>query len=176
VRAATAGSQAGIVGLGKIGMAIATRLQALGMRIGYFGRRRKEGVDYPFFADLEGLAAWSDILLVATPGGPETEGLISARVLAALGPEGTFVNVSRGSVVDETALIGALQRGEIASAGLDVYRNEPDPDPAFAALGNVVLYPHHASGTVETRDRMAEMTLGNLAAFFAGEPLLTPVN
>ena len=97
-------------------------------------------------------------------------------MLAALGPDGTLVNVARGTVVDEPALIAALRSGALGSAGLDVYLNEPDPDPAFAALGNVVLYPHHASGTLETRDRMAQMTLDNLAAFFAGRPLLTPVN
>ena len=122
------------------------------------------------------LAAWADILIVATPGGAETEKLISADVLDALGPEGSLVNISRGTVVDEPALIRALQEGRIASAGLDVYLNEPNPDPAFAALDNVVLYPHHASGTEETRDRMAQLVIDNLAAFFAGKPLLTPVN
>ncbi len=168
--------RAGIVGLGNIGMAIARRCEALGMEIAYFGRRRKPSVGYPFFDDLVALADWSDVLLVATPGGAGTEALISAPVLAALGAEGTLVNVSRGSVVDEPALIEALRNGVIATAGLDVYLNEPNPDPAFADLENVVLYPHHASGTIETRDRMARMTLDNLAAFYAGQPLLTPVN
>jgi lactate dehydrogenase-like 2-hydroxyacid dehydrogenase len=116
------------------------------------------------------------VLLVATPGGPETEGLISSAVLDALGPSGSIVNVSRGTVVDEPALIRALQEGRIASGGLDVYLDEPNPDPAFAALENAVLYPHHASGTEETRDRMAQLVIDNLAAFFAGKPLLTPVN
>lgn len=174
--AATLGKRAGIVGLGNIGLAIARRCAALGMEVGYFGRRPKPGVEYPFFDDLVRFADWADILLVATPGGAATEGLISAPVLAALGSDGTLVNVARGTVVDEPALIAALGSGRLGSAGLDVYLNEPTPDPAFAALGNVVLYPHHASGTAETRDRMAEMTLDNLAAFFAGRPLLTPVN
>lgn len=172
----TSGKKAGIVGLGRIGLAIARRCEALGLTIGYFGRSKKAGNDYAYFDDPVKLAAWADILIVATPGGAETEKLISADVLDALGPEGSLVNISRGTVVDEPALIRALQEGRIASAGLDVYLNEPNPDPAFAALDNVVLYPHHASGTEETRDRMAQLVIDNLAAFFAGKPLLTPVN
>lgn len=172
----TSGKRAGIVGLGNIGAAIARRCEALGMEVGYFGRHQKPGVAYPFFADLVALAGWSDILLVATPGGAGTEGLISAPVLTALGPEGTLVNVARGSVVDEPALITALREGRLGSAGLDVYLDEPTPDPAFAGLANAVLYPHHSSGTVETRDNMADLTLANIAVFFAGKPLLTPVN
>ncbi|GLR51149.1 2-hydroxyacid dehydrogenase [Shinella yambaruensis] len=172
----TAGKRAGIVGLGRIGLAIARRCEAVGLTIGYYGRSRKTGNDYAYFDDPVKLAEWADILLVATPGGAETEGLISAAVLDALGPAGSLVNIARGSVVDEPALIRALSEGRIASAGLDVYYNEPHPDPAFAALDNVVLYPHHASGTEETRDRMAQLVIDNLAAFFAGKPLLTPVN
>lgn len=173
---ATAGKRAGIVGLGNIGLAIARRCEAMGLKIGYCGRNPKPGVDYEYFRDPNGLAEWADILLVATPGGPGTKGLISAAVLDALGPQGTLVNVSRGSVVDEAALIAALREGRIANAGLDVYLNEPDPDPELTAIPNVTLYPHHASGTEETRDRMAQLTLDNLDAFFAGRPLLTPVN
>ena len=172
----TSGKKAGIVGLGRIGLAIARRCEALGLTIGYYGRSKKAGNDYAYFDDPVKLAAWADILIVATPGGAETEKLISADVLDALGPEGSLVNISRGTVVDEPALIRALQEGRIASAGLDVYLNEPNPDPAFASLDNVVLYPHHASGTEETRDRMAQLVIDNLAAFFAGKPLLTPVN
>ncbi|MBB5042056.1 2-hydroxyacid dehydrogenase [Shinella fusca] len=172
----TSGKKAGIVGLGRIGLAIARRCEALGLTIGYYGRSKKAGNDYAYFDDPVKLAAWADILIVATPGGAETEKLISADVLDALGSEGSLVNISRGTVVDEPALIRALQEGRIASAGLDVYLNEPNPDPAFAALDNVVLYPHHASGTEETRDRMAQLVIDNLAAFFAGKPLLTPVN
>lgn len=172
----THGKKAGIVGLGNIGMAIARRCEAVGLEIGYFGRSKKTGNDYAYFDNLVRLAEWADILIVATPGGPSTEGLISADVLDALGPAGSFINIARGTVVDEPALIQALQEGRIASAGLDVYLNEPHPDPRFATLDNVVLYPHHASGTEETRDRMAQLTLDNLAAFFAGKSLLTPVN
>ncbi|MCW5707724.1 2-hydroxyacid dehydrogenase [Shinella sp.] len=172
----TTGKRAGIVGLGRIGLAIARRCEAVGLTIGYSGRSRKTGNDYAYFDDPVKLAEWADILLVATPGGAETEGLISAAVLNALGPAGSLVNIARGSVVDEPALIRALSEGRIASAGLDVYYNEPNPDPAFAVLDNVVLYPHHASGTEETRDRMAQLVIDNLAAFFSGKPLLTPVN
>ncbi|MDT1064260.1 2-hydroxyacid dehydrogenase [Paracoccus sp. CPCC 101403] len=171
----TVGRRTGIVGLGNIGHSIARRCEALGHEIGYFGRSRKP-VDYRFFDDLVRLADWADILIVATPGGAGTEGLVSAEVIRALGPEGTLVNVARGTVVDEAALIAALQGGKLGSAGIDVYLNEPTPDPALAALSNVILYPHHASGTVETRDRMARMALDNVDAFFAGQPLLTPVN
>jgi lactate dehydrogenase-like 2-hydroxyacid dehydrogenase len=172
----TAGKKAGIVGLGRIGLAIAKRCEAVGMTIGYYGRSRKSGNDFTYFDDVMKLADWADVLLVATPGGRETEGLISSAVLDALGPAGSLVNVSRGTVVDEPALIRALQEGRIASAGLDVYLDEPNPDPAFGALDNAVLYPHHASGTEETRDRMAQLVIDNLAAFFARKPLLTPVN
>ncbi|MBK4216013.1 2-hydroxyacid dehydrogenase [Paracoccus caeni] len=170
------GKRAGIVGLGNIGKAIARRCEVLGMEIGYSGRSQKAGVDHAYFADPVALADWADVLLIATPGGAGTEGLISAAVIDALGPEGTLINISRGTVVDEAALIAALQAGRIASAGLDVYLDEPNPDPVLTALPNVVVYPHHASGTEETRDAMAQLTLDNLAAFFAGKPVLTPVN
>jgi lactate dehydrogenase-like 2-hydroxyacid dehydrogenase len=172
----TEGSRAGIVGLGNIGRAIAKRCAAMGQEIGYYGRSEKPGTGYAYFNDLVKLADWADVLIAATPGGEETRGLISAGVLDALGPTGTFVNIARGTVVDEPALIAALQLGRLGSAGLDVYLNEPNPDPAFAAMENVVLYPHHASGTVETRDAMAQLVVDNLAAHFAGRPLLTPVN
>lgn len=172
----TAGKRAGIVRLGHIGLAIARRCEAMGLKIGYFGRNPKPGVGYEYFRDPAALAAWADILLVAAPGGAGTAGLISAAVLDALGPNGTLVNIARGSVVDEAALIAALRDGRIANAGLDVYLNEPEPDPELTALPNVTLCPHHASGTEETRDRMAQLTIDNLDAFFAGRPLLTPVN
>ncbi|WP_199259076.1 2-hydroxyacid dehydrogenase [Paracoccus binzhouensis] len=170
----TVGLRTGIVGLGNIGLAIASRCQALGHQVAYFGRSRKP-VDYEYVPDLVALAEWADLLIVATPGGAATQGLVGARVLRALGPAGTLVNVARGSVVDEPALIAALRDGGLGSAGLDVYANEPCPDAALAGLSNVALYPHHASGTEETRDRMAQLTLDNLAAFFAGQPLPTPV-
>lgn len=165
----------GIVGLGNIGQAIAKRFEALSHEIGYFGRNQKP-VAYRFFDDLRELADWADFLIVATPGGPETIGLISAEVIEALGPEGVLVNIARGSVVDEPALIAALQDGRLGAAGLDVFLDEPHPDPALAELPNTALFPHHASGTIDTRDRMARLALDNLAAFFEGKPLLTPVN
>ncbi|MGI2035375.1 2-hydroxyacid dehydrogenase [Rhizobium panacihumi] len=172
----TFGKKAGIVGLGQIGLAIARRCEAVGLTIGYHTRSPKPGNDYTYFDDPVKLAEWADVLIAATPGGPATEGLISADVLDALGPSGSFVNIARGTVVDEPALIKALEEERIASAGLDVYLNEPNPDPRFAKLDNVVLYPHHASGTEETRERMAQLAVDNLDAFFAGRPLLTPVN
>jgi lactate dehydrogenase-like 2-hydroxyacid dehydrogenase len=171
----TAGSKAGIVGLGQIGQAIATRCAALNQEVAYHTRRPRPEAPWRHVPELVDLARWADVLIAITPGGPETRGLISAQVIDALGPEGTFVNVSRGSVVDEPALIAALQEGRLGAAGLDVFATEPTPDPAFATLPNVVLYPHHASGTVETRDAMAQLVVDNLAAHFAGRPLLTPV-
>ncbi|MEH6776120.1 MAG: 2-hydroxyacid dehydrogenase [Cereibacter changlensis] len=172
----TAGKSVGIVGLGRIGSAIARRCETLGLTVGYFGRREKPGVGYRYFADVVALAEWSDILIAATSGGAETRAIVSASALKALGPEGSFINIARGSVVDEPAMIAALKDGRLGSAGLDVFENEPDPDPAFRDLDNVVLYPHHASGTEETRDKMAQLVVDNLAAHFSGRALLTPVN
>ena len=169
------GKRVGIVGLGNIGRGIAARCEVLGMTVSYCGRNPKPGVGYDYFADPVALAGWADVLIVATPGGAATQGLISVAVLDALGPQGTLVNIARGSVVDEPALIAALREGRIASAGLDVFVDEPNSDPAFNSLTNVVLYPHHASGTEETRDAMSQLAMDNLDAFFAGKPLLTPV-
>jgi len=168
---ATRGNKVGIVGIGMIGQAIARRFTPLGVEIGYTARSEKS-VPYRYFSDVTSLARWSDILVVIVPGGPATEGLINFAVMAALGPTGTLVNVSRGSVVDEAALIEALGGGCLGSAGLDVYQNEPNPAPALIGLPNVTLYPHHASGTVETRDAMSQTVVDNLAAHFAGKPLL----
>ncbi|MFG6081143.1 2-hydroxyacid dehydrogenase [Paracoccus litorisediminis] len=172
----TSGRKVGIVGLGRIGAAIAKRCAALGMEIGYYGRAPKPGVPYQYFGDVIEMAGWSDVLIAAASGGPETAHLVSAAALDALGPEGSFINISRGSVVDESALLDALESGRLGSAGLDVFLNEPNPDPRFGKLSNVVLYPHHASGTVETRDKMSQLVVDNLAAHYAGQPLLTPVN
>jgi lactate dehydrogenase-like 2-hydroxyacid dehydrogenase len=172
----TEGSRVGIVGLGRIGAAIAVRCTVLGQEIGYHSRTKKDDIQFSYYSDLIKLAEWADILVAATPGGLQTEALISKDVLHALGPNGTFINISRGTVVDEAALIEALTTGKLGSAGLDVYLNEPTPDKAFASMNNVVLYPHHASGTVQTRDAMAQLVVDNLAAFFAGKPLLTAVN
>lgn len=168
------GKRIGIVGLGTIGAAIAARFGPLGVEIGYTARSEKP-VPHQYHADVLSLAAWSDVLIVIVPGGPATQGMINAEVLAALGPQGTLINVARGSVVDEPALIAALQSGQLGSAGLDVFVNEPNPDPVLTALPTVTLYPHHASGTVETRDAMSQTVVDNLAAHFAGRPLLSPV-
>jgi lactate dehydrogenase-like 2-hydroxyacid dehydrogenase len=131
-------------------------------------------VPYRFVPDLESLASESDFLIITASGGASTRDLVNARILDALGPEGFLVNVARGSIVDEPALIAALQNRRIAGAGLDVFRDEPHPSPAFSALDNVVLAPHAASGTEETRGAMGQLVIDNLAAHFAGKPLLTP--
>jgi lactate dehydrogenase-like 2-hydroxyacid dehydrogenase len=125
--------------------------------------------------DLAALAAESDHLVVAVAGGPETRGLISREIIEALGPDGLLINISRGSVVDQDAMIAALRDGRLGHAALDVYAQEPTQEPGLVSLRNVTLYPHHASGTVETRDAMAQLVVDNLAAFFAGKALLTPV-
>ncbi|MFV0300681.1 MAG: 2-hydroxyacid dehydrogenase [Paracoccus sp. (in: a-proteobacteria)] len=169
------GKRLGIVGMGTIGQEIARRAEAMRMEVSYWNRRPKD-VPFAFQPDLVQLATDSDVLIVIVAGGEGTRGLISAPVMAALGSDGLLVNVSRGSVVDEPALIAALTSGALGQAALDVYASEPDPDPALTALPNATLYPHHASGTVETRDAMAQLVVDNLAAFHAGRPLLTPVD
>ncbi|MEP2533251.1 2-hydroxyacid dehydrogenase [Shimia sp.] len=168
------GKRAGILGLGIIGQEIANRLQALKLDIGYCTRRRKDNA-YRYFPDAVSLANWSDILIVAVPGGAETEGMIDKSVLSELGTQGTLINIARGSVVDEEALISCLTSGALGSAGLDVFLNEPDPDPRLTELRNVVLYPHHASGTNETRCAMSQLALNNLIAHFSGASLISPV-
>jgi len=167
------GKHVGLLGLGTIGTEIALRLQAMRMKIGYFTRSPKN-VDYTYFATATTLADWSDVLVVAIPGGPGTKGLVDETVLRRLGPTGTLINIARGSVVDEPALINCLRTGALGSAGLDVYLNEPHPDPNLTGLPNVVLYPHHASGTVETREAMTRIAVGNLLAHFSGQTLISP--
>jgi D-3-phosphoglycerate dehydrogenase len=169
------GKSVGIVGMGRIGQALATRLEAFGCDIAYFSRHRHDDLPYHFEPDLVALARDVDFLLVTVAGGEGTRGLITAEVLAALGPEGIFVNISRGTTVDEAALLAALENRTIKAAGLDVFQNEPRIDPRFIALDNVVLQPHHGSGTIETRQAMGQLVRDNLAAHFAGQPLVTPV-
>lgn len=168
------GKKLGIVGLGRIGQAIASRAVPSGVEVGYFGRSKK-AVDYRFFDDLTELARWSDILVLSCPGGAATNGIIDEVVLEALGKDGVVINIARGSVIDEPALIRALQQRSIAGAGLDVFENEPNIDPAFAGLDNTVLYPHMGSGTVETRDAMAQLVVDNLDAWDAHRELITPI-
>jgi D-3-phosphoglycerate dehydrogenase len=170
-----AGKRLGIVGMGRIGQAIARRASAFGCEISYFSRRPQSQVSYPFESDLIALAEWSEFLIVIVPGGEATKNIIDAAVLKALGANGILVNVSRGSTVDEGALIAALRDGTIKAAGLDVFLNEPKIDPRFLALDNVVLQPHHGSGTIETRKAMGQLVRDNLAAHFAGAALPTPV-
>lgn len=169
-----AGKTMGILGLGRIGEEIAKRAQAFGMKIRYHNRDRKK-VSYAYDADVLSLAKQSDVLLVATPGGAGTQHIVNAKVLAALGPEGFLVNISRGSTIDEPALIAALQNKRIAGAGLDVFENEPSVDPRFFALDNAVVFPHVASATVETRTAMGNLQIENLRRHFAGKPVLTRV-
>lgn len=170
------GARLGVVGMGRIGQAIAHRARAFGMQIAYTARSPRAGVEYAYHADAAALAGAVDFLVVITPGGAATRGLIDARVLEALGPQGYLVNVARGSVVDEPALIAALSKGVIAGAALDVFANEPTVPAELRAMPNVVLTPHMASGTKQTREAMAQLTFDNLRAHFAGTPLLTPVD
>ena len=169
------GARLGLVGMGRIGKAIAQRALAFGMVISYTARSEKQGLMYRYFPNATALAAESDFLVVITPGGAATRKLINAEVLQALGPKGILVNVARGSVVDEAALITALQNGTIGGAALDVFENEPNVPQALIDMPNVVLAPHIGSATRETRQAMADLALGNLKAHFAGQPLLTPV-
>jgi len=169
------GRRLGIVGLGRIGLATAKRAAACGMAIAYHGPRRKADAPYPYFANLVELAKDSDVLALTLPGGAGTRHLVDAEVLAALGPQGTLVNVARGSIVDEAALVGALQSGALGAAALDVFEDEPRVPAALVAMENVVLQPHVGSATHQTRAAMGQLVLDNLAAHFAGRPLPTRV-
>jgi lactate dehydrogenase-like 2-hydroxyacid dehydrogenase len=169
------GARLGIVGLGRIGQAIARRASAFGMQIAYTARSEKPDSGFQFYPTAAALAAQVDFLVAITPGGAGTQHLINAEVLQALGPRGFLINVARGSVVDEAALIDALQKGSIAGAGLDVFANEPHVPEALWSLRNVVLTPHMASATTETRQAMADLAFANMQAGISGLPLRTPV-
>jgi len=169
------GKVCGIYGFGRIGQAIALRAQAFGMQVQYFQPRAKEGVDVPRAGSLLALAEASDYLVVAAPGSPDTRHTVNAAVLEALGPQGTLVNIARGSLVDEDALITALRDRTLGMAALDVFADEPRVPAALRELDNVVLTPHVGSLTVETRHAMGQLVVDNLRAHFAGQPLLTPV-
>jgi len=169
------GARVGLVGMGRIGQAIAHRATAFGMSIAYTARNARAGLPYRYLPTAAALAAESDFLVVITPGGAGTRKMIDAEVLAALGSRGILVNVARGSVVDEAALIDALERGVIAGAGLDVFENEPHVPARLLALPHVVLVPHIGSATGQTRQAMADLAAANLAAHFAGQALLSPV-
>jgi len=167
------GTRLGVVGLGRIGQAIAKRAAAFDMSIAYTGRRAKTNAPFRYYPTASELAANSDYLVVAVPGGDDTKNMINAQVLKALGPKGIVVNIARGSVIDQTALLQALKDKSIAGAGLDVFWDEPNIDPQFFKLQNVVLTPHNGSNTHETRRAMADLALANLKAFFEERPLLT---
>jgi lactate dehydrogenase-like 2-hydroxyacid dehydrogenase len=169
------GRRAGIVGLGRIGKAIARRLEAFGLPVVYHGRKAQPGVAYRYYPDLVEMARDVDVMIVITPGGAATRHLINAKVLEALGPNGILINVSRGSVVDQDALIAALKERKILSAGLDVYANEPHVPPELLAMDNVVLLPHVGSASVHTRNAMNQLVVDNLLAWAAGKKPLTPV-
>ncbi len=167
------GKKLGILGLGRIGRAIAQRAEGFGMEILYTDRA-KLNTNYRFLPDLVSLAKESDFLMVATSAGPDARHMVNAQVLEALGPEGILINIARGSVVDEKALLAALDEGRIAGAGLDVFEHEPNVPPVLFSRDDVVLLPHIASSTRETRGEMGRLVIRNLEAWFSGKPLVTP--
>ncbi|HUS54048.1 MAG TPA: 2-hydroxyacid dehydrogenase [Thermohalobaculum sp.] len=169
------GARVGILGLGRIGKEIARRCQAFKMRISYYGRQAQPYEPYEYYADLEAMARDVDWLVVIAPGTPETRGIVSRKVMQALGPRGCLVNVARGSIVDEPAMVELLQSGALGGAALDVFADEPRVPKALIGLDNVVLSPHQGSATTKTRTAMGDLVVQNLAAHFAGAPLLTPV-
>jgi lactate dehydrogenase-like 2-hydroxyacid dehydrogenase len=170
------GRRAGVLGLGRIGIEVAKRLAGFDMDIAYSDvAARDHARDWTFIADPVALAARSDFLFVTLAASPATRHIVSRDVLAALGPEGMLINISRASNIDEEALLHALETGALGSAALDVFDGEPKLNPRFLALPNVLLQPHHASGTVETRKAMGQLMRDNLTAHFAGAPLPTPV-
>ena len=169
-----AGKQVGIAGMGRIGQDLAKRLEPFKVNLAYTGPTQKD-LPYEYFPDVQSLAKASDVLFLACPATPETEKMINAEVLKALGPQGYLINIARGSVVDETALLVALQQKWIAGAALDVFENEPNPNPEFLNLDNVLLTPHIGSATSETRQLMTNLAIDNLEAFYNKRPLLTEV-
>ncbi|MGG5173873.1 2-hydroxyacid dehydrogenase [Pseudarthrobacter sp. J1763] len=169
------GSRLGIVGMGRIGEAIGRRAAAFHMPVRYYSRQPKPSVDYEFEPSLVELATWADALVICVPGGAATKDLVNAEILRALGPHGFLINVGRGSVVDEAALIKALHAGELGGAGLDVFANEPHVPAQLQNLPNVVITPHIGSATWQTREAMSQLVVANIRAFEEGRPLVTPV-
>ena len=169
-----AGKQIGIAGMGRIGQDLAKRLEPFKVKIAYTGPSRK-ALSYDYYPDIKALALASDVLILACPASPETDRMINAEVLDALGSSGFLLNIARGSVVDEGALLVALQQKKIAGAALDVFDNEPNPNPGLLNLDNVLLTPHIGSATVETRQLMTNLAIDNLKAFYNQQPLLTEV-
>jgi lactate dehydrogenase-like 2-hydroxyacid dehydrogenase len=169
------GKKLGVVGLGNIGRKVARRALGFDIEIGYHNRREQPDTGYRYFDSLTALAVWADYLVVATPGGPSTRHLINAEVLAALGSKGYLVNVARGSVVDTAALARALERGELASAGLDVYEGEPNPPALLSGIERVVLTPHVGGRSPEALAASVAMFIENATRHFSGKPVLTPL-
>jgi lactate dehydrogenase-like 2-hydroxyacid dehydrogenase len=165
----------GIVGMGRIGKAIARRLEAFGVPVVYHSRNPQSGVSYKYYASLIEMAKAVDTLMIIVPGGAATKNMIDAGVFKALGPQGIVINMARGSVIDEPALIAALQNRTIFSAGLDVFANEPEVPQALIAMENVVLLPHVGSATEATRAAMDRLLVDNIVAWAEGKPPLTPV-
>ena len=165
----------GIVGMGRIGQAIARRLEASRVPVSYHSRKPAAGVSYKHYGDLIGMAKAVDTLIVIVPGGASTAKMINAEVMKALGPRGVIINVARGSVLDEQALIAALKSGTILAAGLDVFEKEPNVPDELKSMQNVVLLPHIGSASVVTRNAMDQLVVDNLKNWFAGKPVLTPV-
>jgi lactate dehydrogenase-like 2-hydroxyacid dehydrogenase len=165
----------GMVGMGRIGKAIARRLEAFGVPIVYHSRNQQPGVNYKYYPKLLDMARDVDTLMVIVPGGAGTKNMINAEVLKALGSRGVLINMARGSVVDEPALIEALQKRTIYSAGLDVFANEPDVPKELIAMDHIVLFPHLGSSTEATRAAMDQLVVDNILAWAAGKPPLTPV-
>ncbi|MEX0964413.1 MAG: 2-hydroxyacid dehydrogenase [Pseudohongiellaceae bacterium] len=168
------GKTLGIIGCGRIGEEIALRALTFGLKIAYHNRHPKN-LPFDYYSSIRELAHESDILLCMLPGGDETRNIINEEIFRALGPDGIFLNVGRGSSVDEEALVAALKQKHILAAGLDVYADEPNVPEPLLAMDNVVLLPHIGSATVETRRAMGQLVIDNLAAYFAGQPLLTEV-
>ena len=169
------GRKLGILGMGRIGLQIAKRAAAFDMPVGYHNRNPRGDTAHRYFPSVQALAAWADVLVVASPGGAATRHLVDAAALATLGADGVIVNIARGTIIDEAALLAALQSRAIAGAGLDVFDDEPRMSPAFHTLDNAVLTPHIAGSTEETWLDCEDMALENLRRHFAGEALLTPI-
>jgi lactate dehydrogenase-like 2-hydroxyacid dehydrogenase len=174
-KATLRGRRAGIFGMGRIGLAIARRLEAFGLSIAYHNRRRVAELPYEYHPTLLGLASAVDTLISVAPGGAATDKAVNAEVLKALGPDGVFVNIGRGSTVDQEALIEALAAGYIRAAGLDVFAEEPNMPQALIDLPNATLLPHVGSASVHTRNAMADLVVDNLVAWFSTGKALTPV-
>jgi lactate dehydrogenase-like 2-hydroxyacid dehydrogenase len=169
------GKTLGILGLGRIGKEIAIRAQAMKMRVVYHGRHEQADEPFVYYSDLTEMARDADWLVIIAPGGKDTQKMVSRAVLEALGPDGYLVNMARGSLVDQGAMVEMLASKALGGAALDVFEDEPHVPPALFGLDNVVLSPHQGSATRQTRDKMGALVVANLDAWFAGEPLISPV-